>query len=118
MAKALGTKFGCPWTNDLGRYLGVPLYNGWVRRNTYKYITDKADQKLAGWKISTLSFAGRVTRAQSMLQAILSYSIQTTLLPMSVCDDIEAKTCSFIWESTSSLVKWSLVYQPREQGGL
>ena len=49
--------------------------------------------------------------------------MQTTAIPVSVCDSIERACRSFIWGSSSnqrkmSLVKWSKVCQPELNGGL
>lgn len=71
-------------TNNLGRYLGMPLLNSRVTKNTYQEIVDKVEKRLPAWSASHLSLAGRITLAQSVLQAIPIYAMQTTNLPISV----------------------------------
>ena len=49
--------------------------------------------------------------------------MQTTSLPISICDNIERACCSFIGGSTTndrklSLVKWNDLCQPKSSGGL
>lgn len=85
-------------------------------------MLEKMRKKLTGWKANSLSFAGRVTLAQSTLSSILGYIIQATQIPPSVCE--EEKTCrDFIWRSTVDkrkchLVAWEKICRPKQQGGL
>ena len=50
------------------------------------------DKRLTGWNVARLSLAGRVTLAQSVLQAMPVYAMQTTLLPPLVRHEID-KSC-------------------------
>jgi hypothetical protein len=44
-------------------------------------------EKLSGWKgSSTLSFAGKITLAQSSLSNIPAYVMQTASIPASACE--------------------------------
>lgn len=107
----------------MGVYLGAQLIHGRVKKSTYDSILIKMRKKLAKWKAKTLSLAGRITLAMSVLMAMPSYIIQTTLPPRGVCDDINKIVRSFIWgdDDTSRklhLVSWNQICKPREQGGL
>ncbi|CAL1353888.1 unnamed protein product [Linum trigynum] len=90
-----------PATQDLGRYLGVPVLHTRVTRETYRYILDRLDKKLAGWRADSMSFEGRVTLATSLLNTLPTYTMQTTLLPRSICDQIDMRIRRFIWGSTA-----------------
>ncbi|MCI19046.1 putative ribonuclease H protein, partial [Trifolium medium] len=57
-------------TDQLGKYLGVPLTGRAPRREDFQYIIDQVQNKLASWKAHLLSFAGRVTLAKSVMEAI------------------------------------------------
>lgn len=59
--------------------------NGRVRRDTYKKIIDKINNRLVGWKTSTLSFARRATLAKSVIGYIPIYSMRVNRLPRSIC---------------------------------
>ncbi|XP_028804491.1 uncharacterized protein LOC114759480 [Neltuma alba] len=88
----------------------------------HKYIIDKVQHKLSGWKASSLSLAGRITLAQSVLSSIPLYTMQTTRLPASICDKLQLLTRKFIWGDTASrrstrLVKWETMCQPKMCGG-
>ena len=110
-------------TDDLGKYLGVPTINGRVTRTQYSYILERMEKRLAGWKTSCLSLAGRTTLIQSTLAAIPSYTMQSARLPRSVCDEIDRKVRRFLWGGTTTarkihLVHWNTVTKPKALGGL
>ncbi|CAN1145981.1 Putative ribonuclease H protein At1g65750 [Linum perenne] len=114
---------GIAATQDLGRYLGVPLFHGRVNRNTYDFLLTRLDSKLAGWKANNLSLAGRVTLASSVLNSIPSYVLQTSALPVSTCEGIDRKIRDFIWVSMAGARKihniiWNIVCSPKSSGGL
>ena len=110
-------------TDDLGRYLGVPTINGRSSKQEYQYLVDRINDKLAGWKTKTLSMAGRATLIQSSLSTIPCYTMQTTKLPRSTCDEIDRKSRKFLWGEIDSrrrmhMVAWENVTKPKKAGGL
>ncbi|CAN1180943.1 Putative ribonuclease H protein At1g65750, partial [Linum perenne] len=114
---------GFPLTQHLGVYLGVPILHERTSARTYQCILDRIDQKLAGWKVKSLSLAGRVTLAQSVLSAIPAYVMQTAVIPVSTCEEIDRRIRNFVWGSTSEerkihLVAWERICLPKEDGGL
>lgn len=112
-----------PKTDDLGRYLGVPLLHHRGSKTTYSFILEKMREKLSSWKSASLSFAGWVTLAQSSLASIPGYTMQTTPLPISVIEEAERICRDFIWGSSPSarkchLISWSQICKPKDEGGL
>ena len=119
---ALSNLLGFQQTDSLGRYLGVPLLSSRGSSNTYKYILERIKSKLAGWKRNSLSLAGRITLAKSVLTTIPFYTMQTILLPVSCCKEIEKTIRNFIWGKPDgsrgiSLIKWKDMCQPLKNGG-
>lgn len=88
---------GIPLTNDLGKYLGVPLFHKRVSKNHFNQLIEKMKRKLCGWKSNTLRLSGRATLAQSVTTTIPSYIIQTMKLPASVCVKLDRLNRNFIW---------------------
>ena len=52
---------------------------------------------MSNWNASHLSLAGHITLAQSTLQVILIYAMQTTCLPSSVKNKVDQACQWFIW---------------------
>lgn len=83
-------KLGYGSTDNLGRYLGVPLLHRRVTKDTYQYLEHQVGRKLAGWKAKSLSLAGRITLARSVLEAIPTYAMQSIRLLRSTYSNIES----------------------------
>ena len=122
-AQLIGDTLGFSATKDLGSYLGMPLIYSRVNKATYQSIVDKVDMRLTGWNAAHLSFAGRVTLAQSVVQAMPIYAIQTTLLSPLVRQKIDMACRRFIWDGNSkrhklSMVGWDRICTSKIHGGL
>ncbi|KAH9772084.1 putative ribonuclease H protein [Citrus sinensis] len=101
----------------------MPLLHRRVSKQTYQGILDKMKQRLSGWAASQLSFAGRITLTQSVLQAIPIYAMQTTNLPASIKTKIDQVCRRFLWSGNAkmrkmSLISWHTICQPKLTGGL
>ncbi|KAL7201937.1 hypothetical protein ACSBR1_033599 [Camellia fascicularis] len=73
---------GIPLTQDLGKYLGIPLLHNRVSRVHFSSICDKLQGKLSSWKANMLSLAGRATLIKSVTAALPAYTMQTMKLPI------------------------------------
>lgn len=124
-ASAIANRLNLTKTNDLGTYLGVKSAHGPVTGNHFTSILDRIKGRLEGWKAKTLSIAGRVTLAKSVLSSIPMYAMQTVVFPMGVCNEMDKYMRRFIWggpmaEGTPnklSLVTWDKVTRPKVSGG-
>ena len=105
----IASSFGFSVTNDLGKYLGVPLHHNRVRASSFGHVTAKLLQRLSSWKAASLSFAGRLTLCKSVLAAIPTYQMQTSLLLVSICDSIDRTCRSFLWGDSDKKRKLPLV---------
>lgn len=65
----LSQLFGYNFTNDLGKYLGIPILHKKVPKRFFQFILNKVNQRLSSWKAHHLSFAGRLTLMKFVLQA-------------------------------------------------
>jgi hypothetical protein len=88
-AKELSNASGFGLTSDFGKYLGVPIIHARKKNALFEYIIDKVRKRLSSWKAKNLTFPGRITLTQSVLAALPTYAMQTTLLPQGVCNKIE-----------------------------
>ncbi|KAL8159786.1 hypothetical protein V2J09_001323 [Rumex salicifolius] len=123
MTRHLESVSGIRATTDLGKYLRMSILHGKVTKATFSELIVKANKRLTGWKSQTLSMAGRVTLAKSVMSAIPSYAMNSVQLLSGTCEDLDKIIRSFIWGSYGGvrkphLVDWGTVCSPKSVGGL
>ncbi|CAL8991787.1 unnamed protein product [Prunus brigantina] len=123
VAKEIGAICGSPITEDLGKYLGLPLLHSRVTKGTYNGLLDKVQNRLAAWKRKCLSLAGRATLIQAVTSSIPVYTMQTVKLPGSICEDLDRINRDFFWSGSGKkqkvhLCQWDLVCRPKCRGGI
>lgn len=86
-------------------------------------IADKVKAKLAAWKASLLSIAGRIQLIKSVIFSMLTYSMAIYSWPISLLKTIEKWIRNFLWSgeiNTRKLVtlSWKKVCKSYDEGGL
>lgn len=61
----LSTLVGIDITEDLGKYLGMPLLKGRMNKHTHSFLSEKVASKIAGCKSKILSQAARALLIQN-----------------------------------------------------
>ncbi|KAK4264615.1 hypothetical protein QN277_025768 [Acacia crassicarpa] len=110
-------------SNEIGRYLGFPLTRDRKSKEIFHYVIDRVKSKLSVWKANSLSMAGRITLAQSVLSTIPFYPMLVARLPTSVCLEVEHLQRNFIWGHDGDSrrfhsIGWDQITRPKEYGGL
>ncbi|KAH1031882.1 hypothetical protein J1N35_044056 [Gossypium stocksii] len=88
------------------------------------FLFGEADRgKLNGCDANKLSLAGRITLANNVLLAIPNYFMDTIVMPISICREIEKLAQNFIWGSNlldrkPTLMDWEDCCHPVERRGL
>ena len=123
VASQIGDGFGFQITNNIGKYLGVPLIHGRTTTNSYSYLVDKLQMRSSSYHSSRLSLGGRTTLAKTVLSALPIYTMQISVLPCSTCTKLDALCRNFIWGSSGEqrkidLVCWDMVCKPKNYEGL
>ncbi|CAL1354996.1 unnamed protein product [Linum trigynum] len=123
IGESISNVLNIPKTKNLGRYLGVPVIHDRVSKATFVDLIDRVESRLSGWKVATLSLAGRITLAQSVLVSLPAYTMQISFLPASVREYIDKKIRAFICGISKAgrkihLVDWDMICRPKEEGGL
>lgn len=123
LAGQLSERAGIEKIENIGRYLGVPSIQGRTKKETYAYLLDKVNQKLEGWKMKHLSFAGRQIMVQAVLSVIPFYTMQSTVIPAGILSQIEQRIRAFLWGGSENkkgcnLVNWETVTKSKGEGGL
>lgn len=67
-------------------YLGAPLFMSKTPTKDFKYLQDRLETRLRGWRSKSLSQAGRCTLI------FLTYSMTTFDIPIKSCDNLDALT--------------------------
>lgn len=57
-------------TNDIGKYLGVPIVHRCPYKHLFAPLFQKMDVALASWKTHMLSLSGKVVLAKYVLNAL------------------------------------------------
>lgn len=114
---------GIPIAGDLGWYLGMYLVHGCHSKQQYQQLLDRVILRLAGWKMKTLSLAGRATLASSVMTSMPIYLMQTARLPQSIISYLDKHTRRCIWGSNDftgrvHLINWSTICKTKDLGGL
>uniref|UniRef100_A0A2N9GSY1 RNase H type-1 domain-containing protein n=1 Tax=Fagus sylvatica TaxID=28930 RepID=A0A2N9GSY1_FAGSY len=72
------------------KYLGFPLFSSSSRIKDFKFLQDKLESRLLGWRSKALSWAGRATLIKSVALAIPSYTFSASNVPVAVCEKMDA----------------------------
>jgi ribonuclease HI len=104
-------------------YLGVPIFKGKPKSSHLQPILDRVKIKLASWKASLLSIAGRVQLVKSVVYGMILHIIQIYSWPVSLIKDLERMIRNFIWSGDITkrklvAVAWSKICKPANKGGL
>jgi len=114
---------GCKLAQLPITYLGVPLGANMRKRASWQCIIDKVHKRLQAWKCSCLSRAGRLVLIKSVLNSLPIYYLSLFRMPKKVAEEIISLQRKFLWGGNKegrslSLVRWELVQQSKEKGGL
>ena len=109
---------GIASTKELGKYLGMPILQKRINKDTFGEVLEKVASRLAGWKKQTLSLAGRVTLTKSVLSSIPVHTMSTISMPVGILEKLDSLARSFVWGSGQHLVSWDKICKPKAAGGL
>ncbi|KAK7275172.1 hypothetical protein RIF29_16281 [Crotalaria pallida] len=104
-----------PIAHDIGKYLGIPIIHNREVISSYSFIIDKVKRKLSNWKMNSLSFAGRITLAQSCIMSLPCYVMQACVIPASICQEnggLGFRNLKAVNEAYMMKLAWSLISKP------
>lgn len=104
-------------------YLGAPIFKGRPKCSYFQPIADRVRIKLASWKASLLSIAGRVQLVKSVVQSMLIHTMSIYSWPIKILREIEKWIKNFIWSGDvikrkMVTVAWKKVCTNYDEGGL
>ncbi|PKI67924.1 hypothetical protein CRG98_011520 [Punica granatum] len=71
------------------KYLGNPLFVKRKRKESFQFLVDKIKSKLASWKAKIISWAGRATLINSVINNTTIYTMSLFRLPKSTLNTID-----------------------------
>ncbi|WVZ82089.1 LOW QUALITY PROTEIN: hypothetical protein U9M48_029391 [Paspalum notatum var. saurae] len=115
--------FGCKLGSYPFRYLGLPMHVKKLRNRDWKLIEDRIEKRLGNWKGKLLSYGGRLVLLNSVLSSLPMFMLSFFEIPRGVLEKIEYFRSRFFWQYDShqrkyGLIRWPLICQPKDQGGL
>lgn len=81
---------GIASTRELGKYLGMPILQKRINKDTFGEVLEKVASRLSGWKRQTLSLAERVTMTRAVLSSIPVHTMSTINLPVSTLEKLDS----------------------------
>ncbi|XP_074298472.1 uncharacterized protein LOC141629353 [Silene latifolia] len=105
------------------RYLGVPIKAGRLTKKECSALTEKMVARIRGLGAKKLSYAGRVTLINAVLNTIQNYWAPMFIIPKCIINHIMAICRNFLWDGSPDyhrvhLVAWDKVTLPKKEGGL
>ena len=82
-------------TNHYGKYLGLPSFVGWNKKDIFTYIKERVWLRIQSWDCHFLSKAGKEILIKTVAQALPNYAISVFLLPKDLCAKLEHILNSF-----------------------
>ncbi|CAA7059442.1 unnamed protein product [Microthlaspi erraticum] len=123
LSSEISAESGIQATRELGRYLGMPVLQKRINKDTFGTVLERMSSKLAGWKGRMLSLAGRITLTKAVVGLVPVHTMSSAKLPESMIKRLDRVSRDFVWGSTAEqrrqhLVSWDKICRPKEDGGL
>jgi hypothetical protein len=114
--------FGCGSGDFPLKYLGIPIHYRKLINSDWKRVEDRFKKRLNSWKGKHLSIGGKLTLINSVLSSLPMYMMSFFAIPRGVLKKIDYYRSRFFWQQDEKrkyrLAKWSILCQPKDQGGL
>ncbi|WMV19388.1 hypothetical protein MTR67_012773, partial [Solanum verrucosum] len=107
----------------LFNYLGLPLGAQHQSTEIWTGVIEKFEKRLATWQMQYLSYGGRVTLINSVLDNLPTYYMALLPMPTEVIEQIDKIRRDFLRKGNREkhkflLIEWDKVTQPKCQGSL
>ncbi len=105
-------------------YLGTPVFSSRSKTKDFKYLIDRTEARLKGWRSKCLSWAGRRTMINSVALSLPTYSFSTASVPTTMCNKLDSIIRRFWWNPKKEQGKflawknWEALCSPIDLGGL
>jgi len=106
------------------KHLGLPMFFGRSKQNSFMDILDKVHNKIEGWRAKTLSQAGKSVLLKVVASSIPSYAMSSFPFPDILCCRLDTSFKNFWWgfpkgkNHNLSLKSWNSLCLPKDHGGM
>jgi hypothetical protein len=90
----------------------------------FRFLQEKLEARLMGWRSKTLSWVGRATLIKSVAMVLLVYSFSSSDVPTTICDKMDDSIHRFWWNPSKESGRylawkaWDDLCVPKSIGGL
>ncbi|KAE8707901.1 hypothetical protein F3Y22_tig00110370pilonHSYRG00013 [Hibiscus syriacus] len=104
-------------------YLGLLIGTTRNSELLWEPVLQKFSSKLAGWKATSLSMAGRLVLVKSVLSSLPIFYLSIFKIPLKINQKLNSLMANFLWGDSPMKkrihwVNWKMVCQPYEEEGL
>ena len=105
------------------KYLGLPMFGGKIKVNTFKDLREKITKRVLGWKEKYISKVEREVLIKTVAQAIPTYSMSIFKIPKALCDSINSILAKYLGGQTKDekkihWINWKKLCTPKDKGGV
>ena len=109
--------------DHLGEYLGRPIIDSRVTKETFGKTSGKVTSQLSKRKVNSLSQAGSTVLIQANLATKANFQMQSFYLPQATLSGLDKSYRNFFWNKdplakSANLIGWSKVCIPKMYEGL
>ncbi|XP_075665752.1 uncharacterized protein LOC142635493 [Castanea sativa] len=97
LQEELKERFGAEVIKQHETYLGLPSLVGRSKKNTFRTLKERLDNKLSEWKEKMLSQADKEILIKAIAQVIPTYTMSVFKLPDTLCDEMTSMVWAFWW---------------------
>lgn len=104
------------------KYLGIPLFITRSRTDSFNYLNDHFDKRVAKWKGNHFNQDGRSVMVQNVLKSSPIYHMNTFTIPDNIINSMESSQRYFWWGKSRQggiyFRAWPRICSHKYQGGL
>ncbi|GAA0175043.1 hypothetical protein LIER_28300 [Lithospermum erythrorhizon] len=82
---------------DQGKYPGLPSQIGRTKKEVFRYIAERVEERMRGWKGKLLSQVRKEVLIKSVMSAIPNYVMNYFKLPSGIIDNLNSAMAKFFW---------------------
>ncbi|KAM6555068.1 hypothetical protein CsatB_015830 [Cannabis sativa] len=120
---AIESKLNLSVVPNSKKHLGNTFIFDQSKRKDFNFLKTKLVERLEGWKLKSLSKAGRMVYINSVALALPNYAMSTFKIPLSSCRELDAVVRRYWWNGSLDNQNmwagrsWNSLCQPKMRGG-